>query len=104
MPVPVYCMFFVSQKIHIERSPNAINFYGELFWNICDFWEVESMQGGSCGPHKAPGRSRGARRAVVPREALVGRLVLFFGRKEANIRKKILLKFQRNQSYGSLGI
>jgi hypothetical protein len=31
-------------------------------------------------------------------------LGLFFVRKEANIQKKIVLKFQRNQSYGSLDI
>ena len=37
VPVSVCCMFLVSQNIHIKRSPNAIKFYGELFWNIYDF-------------------------------------------------------------------
>jgi hypothetical protein len=37
-------MFFVSQNIHIKQSPNAIKIYGDLFWNICDFWEEESTQ------------------------------------------------------------
>ena len=63
VPVPVFCLFFVSQKIHIKRSPNAINFYGELFWNICDFWEVESTQTEAHMLHKAtshaPLRPRG---------------------------------------------
>ena len=41
VPVLVFCMFFVSRKIHIKQSPNVIKIYGELFWNLCDFWEVE---------------------------------------------------------------
>ena len=31
VPVPVCCMFLVSQKIHIKRSPNAIKTYGDFF-------------------------------------------------------------------------
>ena len=61
VPVPVFCMFFVSQKIHIKRSTNAIKFYGQLFWNICDFWELESPQTEARGGHSPPGRARGAR-------------------------------------------
>jgi hypothetical protein len=57
VPVPVFCLFFVSQKIHIKRSPNTIKFYGELFWNICDFWEVESTQTEAHGLHKATGHA-----------------------------------------------
>ena len=57
LPVPVCCMFFVSQKIHINQSPNGIKIYGDLFWNICDFWEEESTQDGARGPHEAPGRA-----------------------------------------------
>ena len=37
VPVPVCCMFFVSQIIHTEPSPKMIKIYGDLFWNICDF-------------------------------------------------------------------
>ena len=29
--VPVCCMFFVSQKIHIKRSPNGIKTDGDFF-------------------------------------------------------------------------
>ena len=31
VPVPVCCMFFVSQKIHIKRSPNGIKTDGYFF-------------------------------------------------------------------------
>ena len=101
--VPVFCLFFVSQKIHIKRNPNAIKFYGEFFWNICDFWEVESMQTEAHGLHKPPWRGP-PRRAVEPCGHTVSQLGLFFGRKEAYIEKKIVLKFQCNRSYGSPGI
>src|SRR3990170_1864825 len=59
VPVPIFCMFFVLQKIHIKRSPNAIKIYGELFWNICDFWDLESTQTGPPAPHKTPGCAQG---------------------------------------------
>ena len=88
VPVPIFCIFFVLQKIHIKRNPNAIKFYGELFWNICDFWELESPQTVARGGHNPPGRARGARRAVVGCAHLVRRLDLYFWRKEAYIQKK----------------
>ena len=72
-----------------------MKFYGELFWNICDFLEVESMQKEAHIPHKTPGH------AVVSYSYHVSQLGLYFGRKESYIRKKILLKSQRNRSYGS---
>ena len=31
VPVPVCCMFFVLQKIHIKRSPNGIKTDGDFF-------------------------------------------------------------------------
>ena len=31
VPVPVCCMFFVSQKIYIKRSPNGIKTDGDFF-------------------------------------------------------------------------
>src|SRR6266536_1670941 len=99
--VPVFCMFFVSQNIHIKRSPNAIKFYGELFWNICDFWDLESTQTGAHSAHTTPGRAAGARHAVVGCAHLIRWLGLYFGCKEAYIQKKVVLKSQRNQSYGS---
>ena len=75
--------------------------YGELFWNICDFWELESMQTEAHAAHHPPAHQRRARRAVVGCGLLERRLELSFGRKEAYIRKKIVLKSERNRSYGS---
>src|SRR3989337_2758980 len=87
VPVLVFCLFFVSQKIHIKRSPNAIKIYGELFWNICDFWAVESTQTEAHSLHKADGCDPPGR-AVVPCGHTVSRLGLSFGRKESYIKKK----------------
>ena len=85
--IPVFCMFFVSHRIHIKRSPNAIKFYGELFWNICDFWELESPQTEAHTAQKTPGRARGPWRVVVGCALLERQLELYFGCKEAYIRK-----------------
>ena len=104
VPVPVFCMFFVLQSIHIKRSPNAIKFYGELFWNICDFGELESPQTEAHTAHKTPWRTRGSWRVVVGCALLERWLELYFKRKEAYTQKKIMLKSQRNRSYGSPGI
>ena len=101
--VPVLCMFFISQNIHIKRSPNAINFY-ELFWNICDFWEVESSQTGAHSHHKTLECALGPRRAMLGSNNLECPLEIYFGCKESYIQKKIMLKSQRNRSYGSPGI
>ena len=54
VPVPVCCMFFVSQKTHTKQSPNGIKTDGDLFWNIYEFWEVESLRDGAQGG-RAPG-------------------------------------------------
>ena len=86
--VPIFCMVFVSQKIHIKWSPNAIKFHGELFWNICDFWELESPQTEAHTSDKTPGRARGPWHVVVGCALLERRLELYFGRKEAYIQKK----------------
>ena len=101
VPVPVCCMFFVSQKIHINQSPNAIKIYRDLFWNICHFWEEESTQDGARGGHKATGRGRGVGRAVLPCDSLVSRLKPFFRRKKDNFSRKFPSKFQPHRSYGS---
>ena len=37
VPVPVCCMFYVSQRTNIKQNPNGIKTDGEYFWNICDF-------------------------------------------------------------------
>ena len=104
VPVPVCCMFFVSQKTHTKRSPNRIKTYGDLFWNLYKFWEVESSQDDARGGHEAGGAPQGVRRALAPRGHPVRRLVPFFRRKETNIRIEIMLKFQPNRSYRSPGI
>ena len=56
--------------------------------------EVAKRQGCACPPGRAPD----------PRGHHVTRLVPFFRRKKANIWIEIVLKFQPNQSYRSLGI
>ena len=100
MPVPVFCMFFDSHKFHIKQSPNAIKLDGELFWNIYDFWDLESTQTEAHGDEHPPGRARRGWRGLVGVSHLVRRLGLYFGCKEAYIRKKIVLKSERNRSYG----
>ena len=104
VPVPVCCMFFVSQNIHTKQSPNVIKTYGDFFWNIYDFWEEESTRGDARSAHKPCRRGQG----VGPRQAglwpLLKAVGAFFHRKKDNIRKKIVLKFQPNRSYGSPGI
>ena len=67
VPVPVFCMFFVSQKIHIKRSPNGIKPDRDFFWNIYDFLEEESTRDDARGGHEAGGVPQGVRRALGPR-------------------------------------
>ena len=97
VPVPVCCMFFVSQNIHIKRSPNGIKTDGDFFGIFMNFgkWnhretmpEGATRQGGAPDPCGHP----------------VMRLIPFFLRKKANIRIEIVLKFQSNRIYGSTGI
>ena len=68
------------------------------------YWELGSLQTEAHTAHKTLGRARGPWRAVVGCALLERRLQLYFGRKEAYIQKKIVLKSQRNRSYGSPGI
>ena len=91
-PVPVCYMFYVSQKPNIKRSPNGIKTDGELFWNICDFWEVKSTRDGARGGQEigAHAHFRWARRP--PPGPLVRRLMPFIGRKKANFWKNIRAK------------
>ena len=92
VPVPVCCMFFVSQKPNNKRSPNGIKMDGELFWNICDFL------GGRINAKQCPGWPRDRGRALPPgcvlgsRGPPVRRLTLFFWRKKANFMRKICAK------------
>ena len=66
-------MFYVSQKPHIKRISNGIKTDGELFWNICDFWEVKSMRDGA---HEGPGRACPPGARPLPRGPLGHRLAL----------------------------
>ena len=68
VPVPVYCMFFVSQKPNIKQIPNGIKMDGELVWNIWDFSKEESMRNGVRGGHE----TGGAPLPLGPPWALVG--------------------------------
>ena len=94
VPVPVCCMFFVSQSIHIKRSPNAMKFYGELFWNICDFWEVESSQTGAHSHHKTPRPARQPKRVWVVPFSNVGRSSTSGARKLISRKKRVKISAQ----------
>ena len=65
---------------------------GELFWNICDFWEEESTRDGARGGHGTGGAPQGGRRALDSPGHPVRRLTLFFCRKKANFMRKIWAK------------
>ena len=97
VPVPVCCMFFVSQKIHSKRSPNGIKTDG-------DFLESIWFLGRKIHARRCPRGPRGRGHAPDPRGHPVRRLVPFFRRKKYNIRIEIMSKIQPNRSYGSLGI
>ena len=57
VPVPVCCMFHVSQKTNIKRNPKGIKQDGELFWNVWDFPKEESTRNGVRGGHEIGGRA-----------------------------------------------
>ena len=90
--IPVCCMFFVSQKIHIKRSPNGIKTDGDFFWNIYDFWEEESTRDDARGAHEVGGAPQGGKHALDSLGPLVRWLTLFFCRKKANFMRKIWAK------------
>ena len=92
VPVPVCCMFYVSQKTHIKRSPNGIKTDGELFWNIWDFPEEESTRNSVRGGHETGGRALPPGRALGSRGPPVRRLMPFFRCKKANFMINIWAK------------
>ena len=94
VPIPVCCMFFVLQKIHIKRSPNGIKTNGDFFGIYVIFGKKNQREMMPAGATRQGG-------TLGPRGHPVGRLVPFFRRKKANIRIKIVSKFQPNWSYGS---
>ena len=69
--VPVCCMFYVSQKTHIKRSPNVIKTDGEYFCNKRNPVDLEWTSSNKRGGHE------GARRAPHPHGQGVGPLTLF---------------------------
>ena len=91
VPVPVCCMFLVSQNIHIKRSPNGIKTDGAYFWKI---WKIRKENQREPVPEVVTrqGAHPPLGHAPYPREPTVRRLTLFFCRKKANIRKKITAK------------
>ena len=103
VPVPVCCMFFVSQNIHIKRSPNGIKTDGDFFGIYVIFGKKNQRDTMPEGAMRQGG-ALGGKRALGPCGHPVRRLMPFFRRKKANIRIEIVLKFQPNQSYGSPAI
>ena len=93
VPVPVCCMFLVSQNIHIKWSPNGIKTDGELFWNIYDFWDVKSTRDGARGGQEIGGAPQGGRRALDSPGPPIRRLTLFFCHKKVNFMRKIWTKY-----------
>ncbi len=66
--VPVCCMFFVSQNIHIKRSPNAIKTYGDFFGIFMIFGKKnqrEAMHGVPTSPVAAARGGPAAGRLVA---------------------------------------
>ena len=92
VPVPVCCMFFVSEKPNIKRSPNGIKTNGDFFLNIYDFLEVKSTRNDIRGGHEVGGRALPPRRAPDPRGPPVRRLMISLWRKKANFTRKIWAK------------
>ena len=55
VPVPVCCMFFVSQKIHIKQSPNGINTDGDFFGIYVIFGKKNQREKVPDGPTRQGG-------------------------------------------------
>ena len=71
MPVDVFWLFLVFQKIGTKRSPNATKLFDDFFLNKRD---PRSFGGGPKdrrGDGKATGRAQGGRRALLPCGLLV---------------------------------
>ena len=103
VPVPICCMFFLSHKPNIKRSPNGLKTDGDFFWKT---WKIRKESQREPVPEVVmrQGAHPRGRRAPDPRGHLVRRLEPFFRRKKSNIRIVTVLKFQPNRSYGSPGI
>ena len=49
MLVALFCLFFTSQKINTERSPNAAKLFGDFFGAEDTRWAKEVPEGGPEG-------------------------------------------------------
>ena len=86
------CMFYVSQKTNIKWNLNGIKMDGELFWNIWDFPEEESMRNSVRGGHETGGAPPTPGRALGSRGPPVRQFMPFFCHKKANFMRKIWAK------------
>ena len=76
--VLVCCMFFVSQKIHIKRSPNVIKTYEDFFRIYVIFGKNNQCKTMPEGPTSHRGAPRGGRARPLACDSLVGPLWYFF--------------------------
>ena len=88
VPVPVCCMFFVSQNIHIKQRPNGIKTEGDFFGIFGEFRKKNQRETMREGATRQGAPQRG-RHATDPRGHPVRWLMLFFCRKKANFCRKI---------------
>ena len=73
--VPVCCIFFVLQKIHIKQIPNTIKIYRELFRKYVIFGTWNQRNRGPTAPkiHQGAPQGPGVRWWVVPtRDSVCG--------------------------------
>ena len=100
VPIPVFCMFFVSQNIHIKQSPNAIKFTENYFgiYVIFGSWNHRKWRPTHPTRHQGAPQAPGTWWWAVP-TTYVGWSSTSGARKL--ISEKIMLKSQRNRSYGS---
>ena len=92
VPVPICCMFYVSQKPHIKRSPNGIKTDGEYFWNICDISKKNQCETVPEVAARVAHATTPGGHAPHSRGPPVRRLMPFFFRKKDNFLRKIWAK------------
>ena len=57
MPVAVFYLFLVFQKIHIKRSPNVAKLFDNFFWKETDPGSFGGAAEEPQGPHEPPGHA-----------------------------------------------
>ena len=93
VPVPVCCMFFVSQNIHIKRSPNGIKTDRAYFLENMENLEGKSTRTSAWGGHEAGGRACPPGARPLSRGPLGHRLALILLPKYHKYSKNILRLF-----------